>query len=128
MSGRGLLDIGLIRRLLAFTSKDSEEHGPGQSVAELRDGLRLSRDPARRLDVRARTGIEGLLDFEGLPRLVCRPDTHLPRRHNSGSIFELRHRLSCSVVQEHDENNQRNRNSDEPKQNGHEVSPFIFER
>jgi hypothetical protein len=34
---------------------------------------------------------------------------------------------SCSVVQEHDENDQRNRNSDEPKQDRHVVSPFIFE-
>jgi hypothetical protein len=34
---------------------------------------------------------------------------------------------SRSVVQEHDENDQRNRNSDEPKQDRHVVSPFIFE-
>ncbi len=30
-------------------------------------------------------------------------------------------------VQEHDENDQRNRNSDEPKQNWHGISPFVFE-
>jgi hypothetical protein len=33
---------------------------------------------------------------------------------------------SCSVVQEHDENDKRNRNSDEPKQNRHGVSPFVL--
>jgi hypothetical protein len=32
-----------------------------------------------------------------------------------------------SVVQQHDEKDQRNRNSDEPKQNRHGVSPFVFE-
>jgi hypothetical protein len=30
-------------------------------------------------------------------------------------------------AQEQDENDQRNRNSDEPKQNRHGVSPFVFE-
>ena len=34
---------------------------------------------------------------------------------------------SGSVVQEHDENDQRNRNSEEPKQDRHDVSPFVFE-
>jgi hypothetical protein len=34
--------------------------------------------------------------------------------------------LVGSVVQQHDENDQRNGNSDEPKQNGHVVSPFSF--
>src|ERR1700733_781486 len=33
---------------------------------------------------------------------------------------------SRSMVQQHDENDQRNRNSDKPKQNRHGVSPFVF--
>jgi hypothetical protein len=64
----------------------SEEHGPGQGVAELSTGLRIGCDPARviigcprdkagtqdleqprlgGLDDRTGTGIDGLLDFEG---------------------------------------------------------------
>jgi hypothetical protein len=34
---------------------------------------------------------------------------------------------SHSVVQKHNEDDQRNRDSDEPKQNRHGVSPFVFE-
>lgn len=91
-----------------------EKHGPGQRVPELRAGLRVGRDPARivigratnqpgaqdpkqprlGLDDRARTGIDGLLDFEGpwAPQLVCRPATRVTRRQNSAQY------LNCGIA------------------------------
>jgi hypothetical protein len=44
------------------------------------------------------------------------------------SVVDLSVRRCASVVQEHNENDQRNGNSDEPKQNWHDFSPFIFSR
>ena len=100
-----------------------EQQRPGQGVAELRSGLRVGRDPAGivirgpgdqtgaqhaeqsrlcRRDHRARTGVNGLLDF---------------KRHVSPIIAYI------SLSQQQDQNDERDRDSDEPKQNGHVLSP-----
>jgi hypothetical protein len=100
-----------------------KQHGPGQGVTELGASLRVGRDSAG-IVIRGAGDKAWTKDSEqsGFGRLHNGARTEIGALSNA---ISSPHRSGRRLAQEQDENDERNWNSDEPKQNRHLPSPIV---